>query len=963
VRQRFIAALRESLPDGPPPDPEKYLDRVAEPERSVLRSELAALAKAYLPPPGTGGMSAAATVPGNPDATAEAQGPAVGKVDVVPVQEAGPGDMTVSPQQTASSLPHPGTADHAPADSEITVDHPTIPYPKAGVAAGPPPEWIGRYAILGTLGRGAMGVVYKARQQGLNRLVALKMILAGDHASEHELARFRSEAEAVAQIQHPNIVQVYEVGNEAGWPYISLEYLEGGSLARKINGTPQPPAQAAEVTRLLAQAMACAHQQGIIHRDLKSANILLTPDGSPKITDFGLAKKVEEDSGHTRTGTIMGSPSYMAPEQAEGRIHDVGHLADVYSLGAILYELLTGRPPFRGTSVLETLQQVRTQEPVAPTQLQPGVPADLETICLKCLQKEPGKRYAGAAALAADLGRFLAGEPIQARSVGRVERLGSWCKRNPRVAVLSGTVAGLVVVWAVTSSVLAWQLKQQKDEANFQARIAQENTSLAREKEREAQEMEARAKKNAEAAKRRFEKTADAMVAVVEQSQNRLRSRRLVARNSPEIRQLREDLFAQFRQALVNMAQEMKRSEGTQFGVAGVCQRLGDVLFKLGQREEALQQYQLGYDLVKQVAEQRPEDDVARGNLGVMLLRMGDVALEGNGDGRAARTWFAKARDVHQDVADHPRNGYYKEVDTKRLLSHDELRLGKAELYLGDPAAARKHFQKAFALRTAWSEAEPEKAEPSSYVMEARMWLGVANSHLGDTEALRDHFDQAVQIGEALVRKHPKFLDFKGDLAAVHGAYGDAQLRIGLLDAARQSYRQTLENLQVVVARNPDDVSRDPLVALTYEHLAVLHLRQGQRPEAEKYYRQALQVREDLLQLERNNRDWQAAYLLALAHCGKHAEAARGAEGLRQNVARSTELLLQLARCYAVCAGAAADPAQKQRHTEKALEAMAAATQEGYKDLVILRSDPDIGLLQQELAYQALLTRLGKSAR
>ncbi len=305
---------------------------------------------------------------------------------------------------------------------------PTLP------PGGPPLPAVPGYEVEAVLGHGGMGVVFRARHLRLNRLVALKMALAGSYAGPHERERFRREAEAVAALRHPNVVQVYEVGDADGRPYYTMEFVEGGSLAQKLTGTPQPARQAAQLLATLAEAVQAAHQRGIVHRDLKPGNVLLTADGTPKISDFGLARRLDHDGGLTRTGAPLGTPSYMAPEQARGDKEAVGAAADVYALGAILYEFLTGRPPFLGETAAETVLQVISQDPVPPSRLNASVPRDLETVCLKCLHKEPHLRYASAAALAEDLHRFLHGEAILARPEGRLERLVRRVRRRPLLA-------------------------------------------------------------------------------------------------------------------------------------------------------------------------------------------------------------------------------------------------------------------------------------------------------------------------------------------------------------------------------------------------------------------------------------------------------------------------------------------------------------------------------------------------
>jgi hypothetical protein len=343
--------------------------------------------------------------------------------------------------------PDTSEADPSPISEAVTLapapppsEHMTLSYtgaaPMSAVVGGA--AAVPGYEILGVLGRGGMGVVYQARQMKLDRVVALKMILAGGHAGEADLARFKTEAEAVARLQHPHIVQIFEVGEHGGLPFFSLEYCPGGSLDKKLNGTPLPPKEAAALVEKLARAVQAAHDKGVVHRDLKPANVLLADDGEPKITDFGLAKKLDADAGQTRTGAVMGTPSYMAPEQAGGKTAEMGPACDTYALGAILYECLTGRPPFKAATAMDTMMQVVADEPVPPRQLQSKTPRDLETICLKCLEKQPSRRYGTALELAEDLRRFQAGEPVRARAVGALERAGKWARRRPALAAAYG---------------------------------------------------------------------------------------------------------------------------------------------------------------------------------------------------------------------------------------------------------------------------------------------------------------------------------------------------------------------------------------------------------------------------------------------------------------------------------------------------------------------------------------------
>ena len=540
-----------------------------------------------------------------------------------------PGNETVSLAQPVLSSPDGAAQGTLPAAMPA---HP-----------GPAPlPTIPGYEILEVLGRGGMGVVFKARHKKLDRLVALKMIRDGSLASKEEVQRFLAEAKAAAHLDHPGIVPVHEVGQHGDQHFIAMGLVEGGSLASRLRDGPLVPREAAALVQKVTQAIAYAHQRGIIHRDLKPANVLLGPDGQPRVTDFGLAKTTQEADSHlTATGQILGTPSYMPPEQASGKLDAIGPAADVYSLGAMLYCLLTGRPPFQAASIMDTLKQVLEQEPVSPRSLNPSVPLDLETICLKCLQKTPAKRYTSAEALADDLGRFLEGRPILARPVGIVERSSRWCRRNPALATASGLAVLAIVVAFVTFAGALFFVTESRDEA---LKLADDKEKLAKKEHDER----TKAVKLADANKLLAEKETKARLDADKAADKERQATAVAVNRLKQIEKanaLLESIFSdvdpyaaekggpllieQLTKRLVHAADELDEvAIGDPLTVARLRSLLGNTLLALGEPKKAIELHAMaGAAREKLLGPDHPNTLTTLGNLALGYHRVGKLDM------------------------------------------------------------------------------------------------------------------------------------------------------------------------------------------------------------------------------------------------------------------------------------------------------------------------------------------------
>jgi eukaryotic-like serine/threonine-protein kinase len=646
------------------------------------------------------------------------------------------------------------------------------------------------YEILGELGRGGMGVVYKARQLRLNRIVALKMILAGDHASPEASLRFMAEAESIARLHHPNIVQIFAFGDCDGRPYFEMEYVAGGGLSDRLGGAPWTPRDAARLVETAARAIHQAHQMSIVHRDLKPANILLTVDGIPKIADFGLAKCLETETGLTRSDWIVGSPSYMAPEQARGSGGRIGPVVDVYSLGAILYALLTGRPPFQAATVLETLEQVQWDEPIAPSRLRPKLPRDLVTICLKCLEKEPAKRYPSAVDLAEDLARFAAGETIRARPVGWHERLFRWCRREPAVAALAITLlvglVGVATQWRRAESHLADALVQRRRAEDFGSRQVATIAALQAAKNLET--------KGRDRAQRRFDATIDALRRFDELTNDPalLRDSRL------------EELRGKFLNASLRFYKELQASlEGdaspdARTKLSDAYTRVADLSWELGLNNEALAAHQQSLALLERLAAitlplPGLRAAVARGH-----SRIG-FTLRTTGRWAEALDSYERARAIQEALA----RDYPDELDNRATLSWTLSNIGLIHQEIGRPDEAIRLHRRAIGIHEALFVVNPASMAIQSDLAFARRYLGQSLAAEGDFEQALRNLRLASKSLERLVGSNLSGVEERWRLARCRDEIGSILLRTRGTAAADEPLQQANDVLEALTRDNP----------------------------------------------------------------------------------------------------------------------------------------------------------------
>jgi tetratricopeptide (TPR) repeat protein/tRNA A-37 threonylcarbamoyl transferase component Bud32 len=802
----------------------------------------------------------------------------------------------------------------------------TSPTPSAGETgkgeAGPPR--VGQFELLEAIGQGAFGTVYRARDVQLDRVVAVKVPRLDRAVTPADVDRFVREARHAARLSHAGIVPVYEVGHTEAVPYIVSAYVEGVTLAEAQARQRLDFRGAAEVAAQVAEALDHAHGQGVIHRDLKPSNIMLgqiqgsesapaDPSSRAFVMDFGLARRDDGETRLTLEGQILGTPAYMSPEQARGGACRVDGRGDLYSLGVILYELLTGELPFRGVTRM-VLQQILTEEPRPPRRLNDKIPLDLETITLKCLAKEPERRYATGAALAADLRCYLRGEPILARPVGRVERCWRWARRNPRMAGLSVAVV-LLGVTVVIGSVATALVVEQKRQA---ARAAE---ARARDAQGEAEE--------------RLALTLDTLDKLVVESQEQLR-------DQPATMKLRENLLQTAVAGLERVARDAKGARAGR-SIADAHRRLGDIYLVRGQTDEARRHYEQGRAIAETLLAADPASTTERRTVCVLTAKLGELSLRA-GDAATADAHCRRAVDLARELAAQSPQGSQAARDLK--LCYDQL--GDVQMALGDVRAAAASYQKAADLAREVLAAE-KSFEARQDLAVAFANLGVAAARLNDVPGARAAYRQSLELYQAGVKARPGLVT-RRHLALAHERLGDLELRDKDLPEAREQFLSSLGYREQLATADPFNPLFRRELSVTHGKLGDLSERLNDTPAARDHYGKALGRFEQLEAV--TPRDAQAVHDVAVAYLklahleqslsrlGKAREyyprAVKRFEQLAAADPGSPQAMIDLARTCrdaAIAAKLAHDYAEAARYFEQGVAVLRRPEAEGkYKD-------------------------------
>lgn len=865
---------------------------------------------------------------------------------------------TVSPS-VAARLTHD-------ADSDRTVD-----YGNAGTKGAKPDvrtvQQVGPYEILGVLGHGGMGVVYKGRHRQLGRLAAIKMILLGEHASRDHIDRFVLEAQSVAKLKNPGIVQLYDFGEHQGLPWFALEFVAGSNLQEEIAERPLEPNRAAKIVADLASSVAYAHREGVLHRDIKPANVLLAQGDQAKLTDFGLAKKVDEKEENSKTqfGQVMGTPSYMPPEQARGDVTAIGPASDQYSLSAMLYHLVTGRAPFAGARPMDTILQVISSEPVAPRQLLPSLPVDLETICLKALSKEPTRRYADCQAFEADLRRYLRGEPILARPIGAWERTIRWCRRNPKTAIpIAAAVASLLLATAIS----VWTA----------ITLADKNKTIEA-KRVEAVEAKNRADANEKLARQRAIDTQSAIYKIVDTA------RRIPAQEKG-VRGPREEILNTVFVELQKLPDDPGDSElRTGLEKARVHESRSSVAIELGEYAGALN------DVIEAEAILRERNtaqgtDSTRYNLTAMLSRKRLAKRMSKRDMDQVLSLGDESLKMLEEILSHPK---------PQAFDPDQGSMSRLEVL---SQILQIRYQHALALyqlgriKEALACMDPVESQFEQAMNEAR--AGSPNVSDADWEIVKkrnrnqlsDHdqlvslllaasgkMDDAIARQETNLQRARDFLRESGGETSVDGRKrmvwtlcfaGDLYTQAEQNEKALTAYDEASQFAFSLVKENQaseDRRNRFSVTALRKAHA----LKDSDPAAAKQLFEMAVQVGRAMMEADPTGISGNVALALALPYVGDHPAAAELAgKILKLPEKLDAEVQLDVARIYAGCAFATkeSDAKQSSDYANRAMQLLADASRNGYANHPFVKHHPEFAPLKTHADWQETLNQIEANA-
>ena len=826
---------------------------------------------------------------------------------------------------------------------------------------------VGEYKVLSELGRGGMGVVYKAEHKTLKRTVAIKMILAGQHAGESAKNRFLSEAQAVAHLQHPNIVQIFDIGEHEGLPFFSIEFVDGSPLDELIKDNPTSHRETAEIVAKLSEAMQYAHDEGILHRDIKPGNVLIAKDGTPKVTDFGLAKQLnDEDAQQTRDGTILGTPAYMSPEQAGGRIKDLSPAADQYSLGAMMYRMLVGRPPFVAPKALDVVMKVRNEEPSPLRQFDNDIPADLETICLKTLSKDPAQRYESCQHLADDLQRYLNGEPIKARAISQIERGWRWCKRNPVISSLGALATLLLIGVAIGSTAFALTLSAKNKEIKKEFDRAEEQKEIALRETVRAQEQEKVANEQSQLALQAMQDSVTELYGPLV--------------NDPSTIDLRVGFIKNLCGTYEKLGDTLKKNEKSQAipTLMAMQMRLVQDLTGVGKGEQAIE---VMNDLLE-TAERRlivkENSDAARSNLAKVCMTFAQIKEQFESANDAAPL-LERAVGIADDIIANPtetdEKGRPSQTELVYLQSSARNRRAVLQMGLGNNNQAEADFRDCLKYALAVVDGyetdkvfhERDERFQKQFISEVKRSIGQNKAALGlmllksgRIESGLKTYEEVYQAAQKEYESNKKNVMAYYQLGNVCGNYGFQAIKMD-----KQQLAEKLMSQYASIMRDLGENEKYKNVAMIQDAFALSCYRYGlfldqeeDSEQAKKLYDEAVKLRAAILAKDPNNKLLQSMLMIAQARKGDTESAIKSAIELAKLEDISNKQLIHNARCYALSSKHAKSESEKSELIAKAIENVSAAIKAGFKDPFDLETEPDLKALFELPEYKKIIEQL-----